>query len=96
MRTLYDTHVSLLLTAYDVINWGGAENKLHFLSADKQEHLKKYFCTDDFSLNKNNLLKSIEWFEKDISDVLEKKSQKYSTKNIDAVKEYWEECTIRI
>ena len=93
MRTLYDTHVSLLLTAYDVINWGGAENKLHFLSADKQEHLKKYFCTDDFSLNKNNLLQSMEWFEKDISDVLEKKSQKYNTENIDAVKEYWKECT---
>ena len=77
-----------------MINWGGAENKLHFLPADKQEHLKKYFCTDDFSSNKENLLKSMEWFKQDTIDVLEKKNQKYNTENIVAVKEYWNECTL--
>lgn len=92
MRTLYDTHASLLLTVYDMINWGGAENKLHFLPAGKQEHLKSYFCTDEFSSNKENLRKSIEWFEQDTIDVLEKKNQEYNMKNIVAIKEYWDKC----
>lgn len=96
MRILYDTHVSILLTAYDAINWGGAENKLSFLSADKQEHLKKYFCIDDFSINRKNLLKSIEWFEKDINGILENKKMNYDIKNIFAVKEYWVECTVHV
>lgn len=96
MRTLYDTHTSLLLTAYDVMNWGGAENKLNFISADKQEHLKKYFCIDDFSINRKNLLKSMEWFEEDIREIFENREIKYDFKNIFSIKEYWVECTIHI
>ncbi len=93
MRTLYDTHASLLLTGYDAINWGGAENKLHFLPNEKQEHLKKYFCTDDFSFNKSNLWESMEWFEQDMRDVLEKKALNGNTAHFAEVKAYWKECT---
>ncbi|MDE6853215.1 MAG: nucleotidyltransferase domain-containing protein [Lachnospiraceae bacterium] len=96
MRTLYDTHVSLLLTAYDVINWGGAENKLHFLSAGQQEHLKQYFCTEDFSWNRKRLLQSMEWFQEDLCDVLDRKEQDYNMEHVTAVKEYWCACTVDI
>ncbi len=97
MRILYDTHVSLLLTAYDVIDWSGAENKLHFLSAGKQEHLKKYFCIDDFSINRKNLLKSMEWFEKDTNGILKNKESRHNIeKMFFQVQKYWIECTIHV
>lgn len=89
MRTLYDIHVSLLLTGYDQIKWGGAENKLHFIPVCKQEHLKKYYCTEDFQHNKNNLLQSFIWFEEDIKDVSAKKGQDYNAENIDIIKNFW-------
>lgn len=93
MRTLYDTHVALLLTGYDAVKWGGAESKLHYIDADKQEHLKKYYCTDDFLLNRKNLLKSMEWFEEDVQDVLEKRKKTYNMECVTSVKEYWKACT---
>jgi hypothetical protein len=64
-----DTHASLLLTAYDKITWGGTANKLHTLGHKKQEHLKKYGCTEDFKWVRRNLLQSICWFERDIEEI---------------------------
>ena len=49
MRTLFEIHQSLLLTAYDQIRWGGPANKSAFLPKEKQEHLKRYDCSVDFS-----------------------------------------------
>ena len=74
---------------YDQIKWGGAENKLHFIPVCKQEKLKKYYCTEDFQHNKNNLLQSFIWFEEDIKDVSAKKGQDYNARNIDIIKNYW-------
>ena len=65
MRTLMDTHVSLLLTAFDRTTWGGSANKLHYLSAEQQQHLKKYGCTDDFALMRANLRQCFLWFDAD-------------------------------
>lgn len=96
MRTLYDTHVSLLLTEYDSLNWGGAESKLHFLPAGKQAHLKKYYCTDDFALNRTNLAQSLEWFEEDLADIPVKNMCECDKENFIAVKEYWNHCTADI
>ncbi len=93
MRTLYDMHASLLLAGYDAISWGGTESRLHFLPADRQEHLKKYYCTDDFRLNRANLARSMEWFEEDMQDVLRLKSQTYGGSDLAAIKKFWQECT---
>lgn len=93
MRTLYDMHASLLLAGYDAINWGGAESKLHFLPAARQEHLKKYYCTDDFRLNRANLAQSAEWFEEDMQDVLLLKSEAYGGSDFAAIKKFWHEDT---
>ena len=90
---LYDNHASLLLTGYDTIKWGGAENKLGFLPAEKQEHLKQYVCTDDFLINREHLLQSMKWFEQDLCDVAQLKGQKIDSKPVIAVWEYWEKCT---
>lgn len=70
LRTLMDTHTSLLLTGYDKTNWGGAENKLKFIPAEKQAHLMKYGCTEDFKLMKKNLKWSMDCFEKDVEEIM--------------------------
>ena len=73
-RTLYDTHASLLLSAYDTITWGGQASKLKYIPEEKQEHLKKYYCTEDFGLDRDNLVTSAELFEKDLSEILAEKN----------------------
>lgn len=70
LRTLMDVHTSLLLTGYDETNWGGAENKLKFIPAEKQTHLMRYGCTTDFELMKKNLEWSIDRFENDVEEFM--------------------------
>lgn len=90
MRMLFDNHASLLLTGYDAISWGGAENKLGFIPENKQEHLKKYYCLADFELNRSNLLQSVKWFKQDMCDVLRLKGKEYDMKQMSVILEYWE------
>lgn len=73
-RTLYDTHASLLLSAYDSITWGGSASKLNYIPGEKQEHLKKYYCTGDSGLDRDNLIASAEMFEKDLSEISAEKN----------------------
>lgn len=70
LRILMDAHTSLLLTRYDKTNWGGAENKLKFIPAEKQEHLMKYGCIPDFELMKKNLEWSANRFENDAEEIM--------------------------
>lgn len=77
LRILFDTHASLLLSAYDQTTWGGAANKLKFIPPEKQAHLKKYFCTENFGLNRDNLIHSAELFESDLSEILAKHNIPY-------------------
>ena len=96
MRTLYDAHASLLLTAYDRITWGGRENKLHFIPYDKQEHLKCYYCTDDFKADKKNLITSFEWFEQDIRQISLLKESECDLSVAENIKRHWLETTINL
>lgn len=92
IRTLFDTHASLLLTRYDKISWGGVENKLHNLPQEKQKHLKKYYCTEDFVLVRDNLLKEMKWFAADLSELYSK--DHIESDNIeDKIISYWTSCT---
>ena len=92
INVLFDTHASLLLTEYDKISWGGAENKLHYLPEEKQEHLKKYYCTEDFALVRDNLLEEIKWFAADLSEICSKNHIEFN--NIaDRIISYWTSCT---
>lgn len=89
MRVLFDMHSSLILTGYDKINWGGTENKLHFIDSRKQKHLMKYGCIEDLSCMRNNLLQSICWFEEDVEDIGTVENQKYSHTIGELIKEHW-------
>ena len=86
-RTLYDTHSSLLLSAYDTITWGGSASKLKYIPAEKQEHLKKYYCTSDLRLDRDNLIFSAELFEKDLSEILAEKDIPHKPETGIAVKD---------
>ncbi len=93
LRILMDTHTSLLLTGYDTINWGGTANKLHFINPEKQKHLMKYGCTEDFQSVRDNLHQSIVWFEEDVRDIATPEDQQYSDEVGTLIKEYWIENT---
>ena len=95
MQILFDTHASLLLTEYDKINWGGIENKLHYIPDAKQERLKKYYCTDDFTLVRNNLLQEIKWFSADLSEICNKKHVEINNA-AEKVISYWTSITENI
>ena len=95
-RTLYETHASLLLSEYDSTDWGGIADKLKFIPAEKQAHLKKYYCTDDFRLNRDNLIYSAELFESDLSEILTKNNIPYKPEAGIAVKNQLIEFTAEI
>lgn len=86
-RALMDAHISLLLTACDQTTWGGSANKLRFLPPEKQAHLKRYGCTDDFTLMRSNLLMCFRWFADDAKAVAPTDSM------AESVLAYWLEQT---
>lgn len=95
MRTLFDTHASVLLTSYDRINWGGEGNKLGFIPEEKQEHLKRYFCCGDFEVNRSNLLRAFGFFKEDIMEAAEKNEVGIDLESLDLVKKHYVElCKI--
>lgn len=50
MDILFHSHVDLLLSQYDHLDWGAWESKVKYcVPMDKQAHLTKYFTTADFS-----------------------------------------------
>ena len=90
LRTLMDTHSSLLLDAYDKITWGGSANKLHYIPEEKQMHLMKYGCIEDYDSMKKNFLLFINWFEEDVNEIIGDDSSMADAKELGArIKEYW-------
>ena len=89
MRILMDTHVSVILTGYDRIQWGGTANKLHFVPEEKRRHVMKYGCVEDFEVNRRNLLKEMSWFEEDYGDVCRIKGIPAQAEPAKTVKEIW-------
>jgi predicted nucleotidyltransferase len=88
LRILMDAHTSLLLNEYDTITWGGSANKLHFIPDEKQRHLMKYGCIEDFKLLRENLLASINWFEEDSKEIAGDELE-CSKEIANQIKEYW-------
>lgn len=89
INTLFETHLSMLLTGYDKITWGGSANKLRYIPKEKQEHLKLYYCLEDFEQVKVNLIKCMNEFQMDAKDVYAIKVINYSTHLGDKVMKNW-------
>lgn len=79
LHTMYETHVSMLLAGFDETCWGGSANKLHFIPKDKQEHLKKYYCSEDFAQVQDNVIDCMKNFQSDAKAVFELKNIEYSS-----------------
>ena len=96
LRILMDTHMSLLLTAYDKITWGGSANKLHFIDEGKQKHLMKYGCLEDFVTIRNNLMQAMEWFIEDVGEVGSINEIEFNERIFGDIKRDWLNHTIVI
>lgn len=83
LHTLYEAHASLLLTEYDAIPWGGPQNKLHYIPLEKQAHLKRYVCLENFTQVRENLRQSLAWFRTDTAELGE------PVDTIDIVRDFW-------
>lgn len=89
MRILMDTHVSLLLAGYDCITWGGMPNKLHFIPKQKQLHVVRYGCQEDFQTNIKNLSQEMKWFDEDYKDVCKRTGIVYDDKISNRIMTHW-------
>lgn len=93
LHTMFETHVSMLLAGFDEISWGGYANKLRYIPKEKQEHLKKYYCSEDWKEVQNNLMDSMKSFRQDAQEVHGLKNIPYSTHLGDAVMRHWADKT---
>lgn len=93
LRILMDTHTSLLLSVYNIITWGSIASKLHFIPAEKQEHLMLYGCVKDFALVRKNLYISIKWFDEDVYEIGNNEILTYHTRLAREVISDWQKQT---
>lgn len=85
LHIMYETHASMLLTGFDKITWGGNANKLHFIPEEKQQHLKRYYCSENFDTIRDNLIYCIKTFHEDTKEVCMIKGLEYSTNVADDI-----------
>ena len=86
---MYETHISLLLTGFDQLKWGGSANKLHFIPYEKQKHLMKYYCSEDFDQIKRNLIDCMEEYQADAKEIFAGKGMTYDTDIGDMIIQYY-------
>lgn len=89
LHIMFEAHTSMLLSGFDKITWGGSANKLHFIPKEKQEHLKKYYCSEDFNQVKENLINCMKEYQSDAKEVHELKNMSYSTYLGDMIIHNW-------
>lgn len=75
---LFHSHVDLLLSHYDTLDWGAWESKVkHCVPKDKQEHLKAYFSPVDLESLKSSMKKSMNLFQSDAEEICASKGIAY-------------------
>nr|WP_295682215.1 aminoglycoside 6-adenylyltransferase [uncultured Lachnoclostridium sp.] len=75
---LFHSHVDLLLSQYDNLDWGAWESKVkHCVPADKQNHLTKYFATADFSSYESMVKECMPIFYEDAKEICKIKGIEY-------------------
>ena len=87
---LFHTHIDLLLSRYDTLDWGGWESKVKYcVPPEKQEHLKAYFAPADIMLLKTAVNKCVNLFKRDADEILEEKKIDYSKSITRQIMEYF-------
>ncbi|MEK4062516.1 MULTISPECIES: aminoglycoside 6-adenylyltransferase [Paenibacillus] len=81
MDVLFHSHVDLLLSWYDTLDWGAWESKVKLcVPEEKQEHLKAYYTTAEFHDLEAAVKKSIALFQVDAAEICKAKGIEYPDK----------------
>lgn len=76
---LFHSHVDLLLSQYDSLDWGAWESKVkNCVPEDKQKHLYSYFTNADFRSLQEAIQKSMHLFRDDAEEICALKGIEYS------------------
>jgi len=90
IHVLFQSHVDLLLSQYDNLDWGSWESKVkHCVPEEKQQHLKSYFAQAEFSDLENAVKKSMVLFKQDAEDICKAKGIFYPNTIVDQVISYF-------
>jgi hypothetical protein len=90
MDFLFHSHVDLLLSAYDSLDWGAWETKVkRCVPKNKQEHLLVYFCGADFDSYKKAVIKGFQSFHEDAKEIFGNKLLGYSDYIANSVMNYF-------
>lgn len=75
---LFHSHVDLLLSQYDSLDWGAWESKVkHCVPNDKQHHLRSYFTNAEFKDLEEAVKRSMHLFKQDAEEICEIKGINY-------------------
>lgn len=87
---LVQSHVNLLLSEYDTLDWGAWETKVKkCVPADKQAHLLVYFTTPDFESYKQSIITGYQLFDEDAKEIFQKKGLVYNENIANTVMTYF-------
>lgn len=87
---LFHSHVDLLLSQYDTLDWGAWESKVKYcVPEEKQEHLKTYFTRADFIELEEAMKSSMILFKQDAEEICKKKGINYSDRIASQVISYF-------
>lgn len=90
MDVIFHSHVDLLLSAYDNLDWGSWESKVKYcVPLDKQEHLKNYFTRAEFTDIAEAMKVNMLYFKQDSEEICESKGIEYPEEVSKRVIEYF-------
>jgi hypothetical protein len=90
MDVIFHSHVDLLLSQYDTLDWGAWESKVKYcVPEEKKEHLKAYFAPADFKELENAIKKSMILFKQDAEEICQAKGIVYNENISKQVIEYF-------
>jgi hypothetical protein len=88
---LFHSHVDLLISQYDRLDWGAWETKVKkCLPIEKQARLLEYYAKAELGNYREVVKKCMRAFDEDAREVYAKKSLEYPTRIADLVMEYFE------
>ncbi|AGF56134.1 hypothetical protein B0P06_005606 [Clostridium saccharoperbutylacetonicum] len=83
---LFHSHVDLLLSQYDSLDWGSWESKVKYcVPKDKRSHLKSYFVNAEFKDLEDAVKSSMYLFKQDAEELCEKKGINYPSSISDQI-----------
>ena len=87
---LFHSHVDLLLSQYDTLDWGAWESKVKYcVPEDKKQHLKSYFAKAEFNELEDAVKRSMVLFRQDAEEACKIKGIDYPKKVADKVIAYF-------